>query len=374
MSDDKIEPSSPFYLSAGDQPSNLITHVVLKGKDNYLAWSRAITLSLKSRRKYGFVNGTVPKPKDEAKLLDWVTKNSMIVAWILKTMAPKVAISIPYMEEARPLWEYLEKRFCVSTGPRLQQLRGRITKCRQTKGMSIEDYYNLLMGLYDDLHQLKPPHGCECGKFPNENFQQKLHQFLIGIDDDLYAVVRSNLLSQKPPVTLEDALESLIQEEESRGIAHGKAVNDTVDTHVFAVPTDHWKGGADRWKDKSKLSCSHCQKTGHKNSTCFKLHGYPEWWPNKNRSCKSGSWSTRPSNSPADRNRPSGAMTSRANAVSSSVGGAVHSSSQSQPSNTVGVSLDDLKPEHIQVLLNMVNNQKQDRMIGPSLGEPDWGR
>uniref|UniRef100_A0A803MNM4 Retrotransposon Copia-like N-terminal domain-containing protein n=1 Tax=Chenopodium quinoa TaxID=63459 RepID=A0A803MNM4_CHEQI len=48
--DGKIDPSSPFYLGAGDQPGNLITHVTLK-EDNYLAWSKAITLSMRSCRK-----------------------------------------------------------------------------------------------------------------------------------------------------------------------------------------------------------------------------------------------------------------------------------------------------------------------------------
>lgn len=120
--DGKIDASSPFFLCSGDQPGNFITRVVLKGKDNYLAWSRVITLSLKSRRKFGFVDGTITKPKQESRLLDWETNNSMIVSWILRTMTSKVAISIPYMVEAKPLWDCLDKRFCVSTGPRLQQI------------------------------------------------------------------------------------------------------------------------------------------------------------------------------------------------------------------------------------------------------------
>lgn len=39
----KIDPSSPYYLASGDQPGNLITHVLLLG-DNHFAWSRAIDL------------------------------------------------------------------------------------------------------------------------------------------------------------------------------------------------------------------------------------------------------------------------------------------------------------------------------------------
>ena len=46
----KIDVSSRYYLGPEDQPRNLITHVILDA-DNYLIWSRAITLSFKSRLK-----------------------------------------------------------------------------------------------------------------------------------------------------------------------------------------------------------------------------------------------------------------------------------------------------------------------------------
>lgn len=49
--------TSPYHLGSGDQPQNLITHVVLT-RENYSAWTRAITLSLKARRMYGFIDGT----------------------------------------------------------------------------------------------------------------------------------------------------------------------------------------------------------------------------------------------------------------------------------------------------------------------------
>lgn len=66
----------------------------------------------------------------------------MLVSWILRSMDPKLAASIPYHVEAKPLWDYLEKRFCVANGPRLQQLRADIIDCKQTRGMTIDDYFN----------------------------------------------------------------------------------------------------------------------------------------------------------------------------------------------------------------------------------------
>lgn len=360
----KIDVSSPYYLGAGDQPGNLITHVILKG-ENYLTWSRAITLSFKSRRKFGFVDGTITKPTENKKLLDWETNNSMLVSWILRTIDSKITSSIPYIEEAKKLWDYLEKRFCVSTGPRIQQLRANIIGCKQTKNMPIEDYYNTLMGFFDDLNQLKPPHGCECGKctcnvaekYAKDKEEEKLHQFLIGIDDELYATVRTNLLSQQPPTNLESSLEALLQEEHSRRIAKGKAD----EAHIFALPPDRWRASTER-KDKTKLTCSHCQKSGHDSATCFKIHGYPEWWGDKSRIGKGGANSSRMSSTTTHERNKAGNV--RANYVSSTTGGAVNNIETTAVNSGTDSPLAGLKPEQVQILLNMINQKQQDKMIG----------
>ena len=76
-----MTPSSPFYLGSGDQPGNMIAHVTFSG-DNYVAWARAMTLSLRARRKYGFVEGKIDKSTEPMGLLDWETVHSMIVSWI----------------------------------------------------------------------------------------------------------------------------------------------------------------------------------------------------------------------------------------------------------------------------------------------------
>ncbi|GAA0184933.1 hypothetical protein LIER_32221 [Lithospermum erythrorhizon] len=72
----------------------------------------------------------------------------MLISWILWSLDPELAITVPYFEDAKPLWDYLEKRFSVANGPRLQQLRKDITHCCQAKGMPLEDYYNKLTGLF----------------------------------------------------------------------------------------------------------------------------------------------------------------------------------------------------------------------------------
>lgn len=75
--------------------------------------------------------------------------------------------------------------------------------CKQTKSEYVEDYFNRLLGLYDELNRLKPLYSCSCGlctcglaaKLATDRDEERLHQLLVGIDDDLYVTVRTNLLS-----------------------------------------------------------------------------------------------------------------------------------------------------------------------------------
>ncbi|XP_056691007.1 uncharacterized protein [Spinacia oleracea] len=377
--DGKIDPASPYYLSSGDQPGIIITHVLLRGGNNYMAWARAMQLSLQSRRKFVFVNGTITQPTEKKKQLDWVTVNSMLVSWMLRSMESKIAASIPFHDNAN----YLAKKYGIANGPRLQQLRGDIVTCKQGKGMSMEDYYTTLMGLYDDLVQFKPLRACECGncscnmagKVEEDRDEEILHQFLIGVDDELYATVRTNLLSRVPLPTLDEAYLAFEQEERSRDIAHSHAVKEQVQTQsIFAVQADHPKGRTER-PDKSQLTCTHCKRDGHDNSTCFKLHGYPEWYEEM-RARRTRGGPVRSSSVPGVVARGRAAP-ARANAISGSVAG-----ESSVPSGAAGSSIPvanmEYSPAQVQAILTLLNNNNTssqlDKMTGPTFGAPDWSR
>ncbi|KAL2928643.1 Protein aurora borealis [Bienertia sinuspersici] len=137
----KLDPSSPIYLGSGDQPGNLITHVILTG--DYFGFLRQL-LWHKSRRKFVFIDSTITKPMDSNKILDWETVNTMLVSWMLRSMDAKVSASIPYFDKAKTLLDYLEKRFCVANGLRLQQLIASIIDFKQSHYMTITDCYSRL--------------------------------------------------------------------------------------------------------------------------------------------------------------------------------------------------------------------------------------
>ena len=102
------------------------------------------------------------KPTDETVLLHWDTVILMIVSWLLRSIDPKLLNTIPFHDKARILWAYVERRYCVVNGPRVQHLRAAITECRQGKTQSLEDYCTKLISLFDEFARLKPLHLCEC--------------------------------------------------------------------------------------------------------------------------------------------------------------------------------------------------------------------
>ncbi|CAH9097619.1 unnamed protein product [Cuscuta epithymum] len=364
-----VDITSSYYLGSGDQPGNLITHIIFRG-DNYVAWSRAILLSLKARRKHVFVDGTLTKPAEEAQRSNWETTNSMVVSWLLRSMEPTVVVSIPFHEEARALWVYLEKRYSVANGPRLQQLKASISACKQTKTMTVDAYYTALMSLYDELDRLKPLPACSCGrctcdvvgKIVTERAEERFHQFLIGIDDEIFGTVRSNLLAQNPLPDIDRALQAFQQEENSRAIARGK--QSVAEVHAFALQPDRApKGRQDKDKtERPRPVCTHCRKKGHEIDSCFKLHGYPDWWEEKHRpKGASGSSANR-----------GGAV--RTHAMNSNLQSAGEGASSSQ---NLGVPvLPPLTTEQVQAILSVLNmdSRSSDRMSGPTLEEPDWSR
>lgn len=80
----------------------MITPIQLRGL-NYDEWARAIRTSLQAKRKYGFVEGTVPKPTTPEKLEDWTAVQSMLIAWLLNTIEPSLRSTLSYYDDAKSL-------------------------------------------------------------------------------------------------------------------------------------------------------------------------------------------------------------------------------------------------------------------------------
>ena len=278
---------SPYDLNSNDNPGSIITQVQLRG-ENYEEWAKAVRTSLRARRKWGFLDSTVQQPnEDSPEIEDWWTVQSMVVSWILNTIETSLRSTISYRENAKELWDDIKERFLVVNGPRVQQLKSELAECKQ-KGMAMVNYYGKLKTLWDELgnYQQIPTctcEGCKCNikaQLERRREEEKVHQFLMGLDDVLYGTVRSNLLATDPLPSLNRVYSILIQEERVKAIVRTK--EERIEIVGWAVQTGGGMRERENTKDKG-IVCSNCNRTGHDTMSCFQLVGYPDWWGDRPR-------------------------------------------------------------------------------------------
>ncbi|GAU48759.1 hypothetical protein TSUD_281100 [Trifolium subterraneum] len=220
---------SPYDLNSNDNPGSIIPQVQLRG-ENYDEWAKTMRTSLRARRKWGFVEGTIKKPEESSpEMEDWWTVQSMVVSWILNTIETSLRSTISYMENAKELWDDIKERLSVANGPRIQQLKSELAECKQ-EGMSMANYYGKLKALWDELgnYQQIPTctcEGCKCNikaKLVKQREEEKVHQFLMGLDDVLYGTTRSSLLATDPLPPLNRVYATLVQEERVKAVSRTK--------------------------------------------------------------------------------------------------------------------------------------------------------
>ncbi|KAG8375429.1 hypothetical protein BUALT_Bualt10G0099100 [Buddleja alternifolia] len=110
-------------------------------------------------------------------------------------------------------------------------------------------------------------------------------QFLMGLNDN-FKPVRGQILLMKPLPCAEDAY-SMIQQEERQMDMSQFVYNDGISIALLSGRSNPhqrtWNtnsSGQKTWNqnnqtDKRELYCQHCQRTGHVQEKCFKLHGFP---------------------------------------------------------------------------------------------------
>ena len=75
--------NNPFFLPANENPSLILTSQPLTGPENYMSWARSVFLALSSRNKFGFVDGSIPKPDSSSPLYNyWSRCNTTVLSWL----------------------------------------------------------------------------------------------------------------------------------------------------------------------------------------------------------------------------------------------------------------------------------------------------
>ncbi|KAK6161898.1 hypothetical protein DH2020_001739 [Rehmannia glutinosa] len=287
----------PLYLHNSDHPGITLVTTPLSG-NNYLSWNRAMLLALRAKNKLGFINGKIAEPALESPQYEnWKKVDCMVISWILNSLSKDIVDAFMYIDSAKQLWDEITERFGESNGPLIYQLEKEIFNITQGN-MSVTIYYTKLKKLWDELCCLSPLPSCTCGAskaLNDRETRQRLMQFLMGLNDT-FDHIRSQILIMDPLPTINKAYSLVIRVEKHRNVQiscpdpmENAAMMSRVshygkDTSVKAGNFNHSgyknKGPHRRLtkEEKAKLTCDHCQGTGHDIGKCFKLHGYPDWW------------------------------------------------------------------------------------------------
>lgn len=193
-------------------------------------------INLSSKRKLGFVKGTVEMPTDdETKAELWETCNNMVIAWITNNLSFNVKKSVMYMTNAKSIWDNLEKRFALTNGSRKYKLNKDLYEVKQN-GMPLNDYYTLMKSIWEELDCLNvlpviltPTDEVKKLLETIEQLKEesRLFVFLNGVDET-YSLQRSQLLILDPLPSVESACGMLMQEESQREILHKPKLDDTI--------------------------------------------------------------------------------------------------------------------------------------------------
>ena len=92
------------------------------------------------------------------------------------------------------------------------------------------------------------------GYHTTDRDQERIHQFLMGLDDDAYAPLRSTIVAQDPLPPLNKIYSLAIQEERMKTIAKDRDTK--ADALAFATQRPYSSRGPQGSVDKNTLSCS----------------------------------------------------------------------------------------------------------------------
>ncbi|VFQ89878.1 unnamed protein product [Cuscuta campestris] len=198
----------------------------------------------------------------------------MLVSRIYNRIEADLRNSITQVEVAADLWNYIKARFSVENGPRIHELKKELANTKQN-GQEIVKHYGKLKTIWDELYNMLKVPACKCGLtalLENQRDEEKVHQFLMGLDNEGYGSLHSNILSTEPLPSI-NRVHSVITQQE--GVLK-MTTEEERNPMGFAV--DMGKSSRD-----NNLKCKHCGQSGHEISGCFLIIGYPEWWVDRPR-------------------------------------------------------------------------------------------
>jgi len=131
------------------------------------------------------------------------------------------------------------------------------------------------MGMWSELENYAKVPQCTCGKceckigsrITKMAQEEKTHQFLMRLNDDVFSTIRSQILALDPLLTLDVIFNMVTQEENHRRVMMGR--DNRSENMVVFVAREHMN---------ERLTCRHCGQYGHDELNYYKIISYPPTW------------------------------------------------------------------------------------------------
>jgi hypothetical protein len=276
MSDTKDFQDSFFFGS--------MTSTKLKGS-NYLQWSRAVIVFLTGRGKESYL--TTTKPTDATKISKWIKEDAQIMTWLWNSLEPDVFNNVSYLESSKDIWDTLHLMYSSEVNiTRIHELYQDMFSLQQGD-RSIEEYFSLLQGMWDELNVYQPL-STDLQKQQKYREEFRVAKFLSGLKPDLDPI-RSQILSGKDIPTVRETYarvrraaisSSGVKDERSALVGHYDTPQGERGDHSSRRGTHNGRGGRGGRSGgggRGIKKCTHCGRTNHTVDFCWKLHGKPAW-------------------------------------------------------------------------------------------------
>ncbi|KAH0698601.1 hypothetical protein KY284_012816 [Solanum tuberosum] len=153
--DDYTHPCHPLYVHPSDILGGSLVSVPFDGTC-YASWRRTILVTLSVRNKLEFIDGTSLRPSSDSPL-------------------------------ARQWQSELEERYGKADGARIFELKKELAHISQGS-LDIPSYFNKIKQLWDEIASISVRRAkiCNCGAkglYQEDEDEQKLYQFLMGLND-----------------------------------------------------------------------------------------------------------------------------------------------------------------------------------------------
>ncbi|KAL6327500.1 hypothetical protein AAG906_021575 [Vitis piasezkii] len=180
-----------------------------------------------------------------SRMIEWDSHNHMILTWIRNTSIPSISNLLGSFDDAKSAWDMLTKRYSTTHGSMKYQLVVELHQLRQEPGQSINDYYDQLRFIWDQIDLSDPTWACskDAQQYASIRDEFRLYEFLMSLHKD-FEPIRGQLLNRSPAPSL--------------------------DTAVNELQLGDFSGSSNRRKQTNKKFCNYC--SGHTIETCYRCN------------------------------------------------------------------------------------------------------